>query len=55
MKECCKNCNFYYEDEIELCDDYIICGFCDKFENRTKEGYHKTVNKNDKCEYFKFS
>ncbi len=52
MKKCCKNCNSYYEDEIEMQDDYIICGFCDNFKNRTIDGYHKTVSEDDVCEYF---
>lgn len=53
-KKCCFNCQWYYEDELELENDFIIIGFCEnpeKYIGSTKG--HLEVSREYKCKNFK--
>ena len=55
-KKCCSNCQWYYEDELELENDFIIIGFCENPKNYKKienKKCHIKVIREHKCKKFK--
>lgn len=55
-KKCCFNCQWYYEDELILEDDFIIIGFCEnpkKYQEKRNIKGHIQVSREYKCKNFK--
>lgn len=53
-KKCCFNCQWYYEDELIMEDDYRLIGFCENPKNYTDSTKgHLEVSREHKCKKFK--